>query len=261
VPERSPGTEPDRLLPFAAAVLSIPGIAGPGGPVRRGDDGDLAVPLLLRPGGSRDRVATFAAIDRAAQALGLDGARVAGPAVQIARDSDALLWSLVGCTGATLLLLFACLCAGLRSLRLGLLGMVPNVLPCLWLYGGLAWAGQPVGVATAMIGCTMLGLVVDNTLHLLHRYRLARVRTSSVAALAEAFVHCGRAVRLSSAVLAVGFAAAGTSGLATTVEFAWLATAVILAAAAGVHVVLPLLVAGPARASGTSFAREVLRAG
>ena len=244
VPARSPGTDPQRLLGFVAATQLLPGIAGMAGPVRRGPEGDLAVPLLLQPGGSAVREPLFADLERGARVLGLDGVVPAGVSVQIARDSAALMQSLIGSTLLTLLLLAVGMCVGLRSWRLGLLGMIPNLLPCLWVYGGLACADRPVSVATGMIGCTMLGLIVDNSLHLLHQYRHVRQHASARHAVTTALHHCGRPIWLSSGLLLVGFATAATSRLNTTIEFSLLACSTIAAALFGCGVLLPLLLDG-----------------
>ena len=92
-----------------------------------------------------------------------------------------------------------------------------------------------------MIGCTMLGLIVDNTLHLLHHYHEARKAMEPEAALQRALDRCGRAMTLSSAVLMLGFMVAATSHLETTVEFALLATVTIAVAWLGSAVLLPTL--------------------
>jgi len=241
LPARSPGTEPARLLPFLAALQQRPGIAGLAGPVLRGDAGDLAAPLLLQPAGSAVREPLFAAIEQTARVLGLDGLVPTGAAVQIARDSVLLMRGLLGSLWLTLALLGVGLCIGLRSLRLGLLGMVPNLLPCVWVYGAIAWLDRPVSVATAMIACTMLGLIVDNTLHLLHHYRHERMSASAAAATAQAMQRCGRGMLLSSLLLLIGFSVTTTSRLSTTVEFSLLACSTIAAALFSTVVVLPLL--------------------
>jgi uncharacterized protein len=244
IAERSAAGEPGRLLPFLAELQRTPGIAGLAGPVQRSSEGALAVPLLLTPGGSGVRAPLFDRIEQSARVLGLDGLRAAGASVQIARDSHRLLVALLGSFGLSCGLLLLGMMIGLRSWRLGLLAMLPNLLPSLWLYGGLGWSGRPLSVATAMIGCTMLGLIVDNTLHLLHHYRHQRRTTSPRLALRAAFDRCGRAMTLASIVLMLGFATAATSRLETTVEFALLATATIGAAWFATAVVLPMLVAG-----------------
>lgn len=240
-PERSPGADPSRLLPFVAAVHTLPGAAGLAGPAVRGDEGDLAVPLLLAPAGSSVRAPLFAEIDRAARVMGLDGLVVAGSPVQIARDSVALLQSLFGSFWLTLSVLFIGAAAGLRSWRLGALSMIPNLIPCALVYGAIAWLDRPVSVATAMIASTMLGLIVDNSLHLLHDYRLQRRDHEPMAAATRALEHCGRGMWLSNGLLALGFLVTSTSRLATTVEFSLLATSTILAGAFVAIVILPLL--------------------
>jgi hypothetical protein len=249
VPARSPGSDPARLLPFLAAVQQLPGLAGLAGPVRRGEDGDLAAPLLLRPAGSASREPLFAAIERAATVLGLDGVVAAGPAVQIARDSAQLMRSLLGSLWLTLATLGAAACLGLGSLRLGLLALVPNALPCIWIYGAIAWSGRPVSVATAMIACTMLGLIVDNTLHLLHHFAHARRDHSAAGAMAGALRRCGRGMLLSSGLLLIGFGVTATSRLSTTVEFSLLAGATIATAQFSTVVLLPLALVPPPRST------------
>ncbi|MEO6595910.1 MAG: MMPL family transporter [Planctomycetota bacterium] len=242
VPARSEASEPSRLLPFVAAMQHEPGLVGLAGNVQRGPGGDLAVPLLLQPGGSAVREPLFADIERAANVLGLDGVVPAGASVQIARDSHHLMQSLAQSLGLSFVLLAIGMCIGLRSLRLGLIGMLPNLVPSIWVYGLIGWSGRPVSVATAMIGCTMLGLIVDNTLHLLHHYSHARALASRRHALRAALDRCGRAMTLSSFVLLLGFLVAATSQLETTVEFALLASTTIAVAWFATAVVLPMLV-------------------
>lgn len=244
VTERSPAADPLRLLPFVASALQQPGLAGPGGPALRSAAGDLAVPLLLQPGGTELRTPLFAELERTAAVLGLEGLRLAGPAVQMVRDSEALLHGLFGSLYLTLIVLAAMLVFALRSVRLGLFGMVPNLLPCLWLYGGLGLAGHPVSVATGMIGCTMLGLIVDNTLHLLHRYRELRRGCTRPDAAVAALAVLGRPMLLSSGLLVLGFATALLSRLSTTREFAVLACCTIVGAGIGCVVLLPLWLCG-----------------
>ena len=244
IEERSPASEPARLLPFLAELQRTPGIAGLAGPAQRSAEGALAVPLLLAPGGSGVRAPLFDQIERSAKVMGLDGLQPAGVSVQIARDSHRLLVALLGSLGLSCVLLLVGMMIGLRSWRLGLLGMLPNLLPSLWLYGALGWSGRPLSVATAMIGCTMLGLIVDNTLHLLHHYRHERLTTPPRQALRSALDRCGRPMTLASVVLMLGFVTAAISRLATTVEFALLATATIGAAWFATAVVLPMLVTG-----------------
>jgi len=56
---------------------------------------------------------------------------------------------------------------GFRSIRLGLPGLVPNVLPCLLTHGSLATLDRPLSVASATIGTTReLGLLAASTIQI-----------------------------------------------------------------------------------------------
>jgi hypothetical protein len=242
VPAPSRLAEPVALGLFAGAVAAEPGVAGPAGPALRAANGDWRLSFLLRPGGSAARTQVFAAIERRAAALSAPDARAAGIVVQIARDSEHLVRSTLWGTGGTALVLFVTFWIGLRSLHFAWLAMVPNLLPCIVMYGGMALLGRPLSVATAMIGSILLGLVVDDTIHLLYRFR-DRVRQGAepVDALEHVFRHSGRAIAITSIVLGVGFGLAALGSLTSTVEFGLLAAATIGIASLCDLVLLPAI--------------------
>jgi predicted RND superfamily exporter protein len=123
--------------------------------------------------------------------------------------------------------------------------MIPNLLPCALLYGGMAALGRPLTVASAMIGTVFLGLVVDDSVHVLYLFRRARAAgESSAAAVATALRRAGRAVTVTSVALCVGFAACWFGRMETTREFGALASATVLAAFVSNLVVLPALLLG-----------------
>ncbi len=57
-----------------------------------------------------------------------------------------------------------------RSLRLGLLAMVPNVLPIVMLFGCMGWLDVPLTPMTMIMTSTALGIAVDDTIHFLVRF-------------------------------------------------------------------------------------------
>jgi len=245
VPAASPLAEPTRLALFASDLFERPGVAGPAGPALRSAGGDLLVQALLEPGGSRVRERLFDAVEDRARAFGASGVRLAGTAVQVARDSARLIRGQMRGLGLTLVVILVVFCLAFRSLRTGLLAMIPNVVPCLVVYGGLALAGRPVSVATAMISSVLLGLIVDDTIHLLHRFRQARERgLARPAAVERALDHAGRPVVVTSLVLAGGFACSLLGRLETSREFGLLAAVTILVALVADLVLLPALLVG-----------------
>jgi hypothetical protein len=103
-----------------------------------------------------------------------------------------------------------------------------------------------------MIATVLIGLIVDNTIHLLHGYGQARrAGCGPSAALARSISRCGRAVLTTSGVLALGFAAGLNGRLETTLEFSALAALTIVLALACDLVLLPaiLLLRGGHRAA------------
>jgi predicted RND superfamily exporter protein len=58
-----------------------------------------------------------------------------------------------------------------RSLRIGLISMIPTSLPVLITLGMMGWIGVALNGATVMIASVTIGIVVDSSIHFLHRYR------------------------------------------------------------------------------------------
>lgn len=95
----------------------------------------------------------------------------------------------------------------LRSLSLGVLSLVPNGLPILTAFGAWALLVGTVGFSVSIVAAVSLGIVVDDTVHFLSKYRRARAeRGDSVEdAIRYAFRTVGLALVVNSVVLAVGF--------------------------------------------------------
>ena len=64
-----------------------------------------------------------------------------------------------------------------QSIRLGLLGMIPNVMPAIFVGGYMGWQGIPLDMMTATIIPMMLGLAVDDTIHFFNHSKLEYDRT------------------------------------------------------------------------------------
>jgi predicted RND superfamily exporter protein len=94
----------------------------------------------------------------------------------------------------------------LNDIRLGLIAMVPNLLPIAYIMGFMGFAGVPIDMSNLLIASIAIGLAVDDTIHLLHRYKVNLLAHGNVEdAIAEALHHSGRAMTSTSLILAVGF--------------------------------------------------------
>jgi uncharacterized protein len=58
-----------------------------------------------------------------------------------------------------------------RSFATGLLALIPNLLPIFAYFGFLGWAGITLDITTSLIASSVLGLAVDNAVHIIRRYR------------------------------------------------------------------------------------------
>ena len=118
-----------------------------------------------------------------------------------------------------------------RSVRLGLICVLPNALPLLVGYGLLGVMGWDLEPATGIVFTVALGIAVDDTIHLVARYREElRNGRQQVEALRESMLHCGRAVLVTTILLASGFYVNTASAFPTNVSFGGMGGTVIIAA-------------------------------
>jgi predicted RND superfamily exporter protein len=132
--------------------------------------------------------------------------RVTGPLVVVSRMIDEIRNTQLGSFGSALLLVGALTALCLRSVPLALLAMVPTTLPVLLTLGAMGALGVPLDVGTAMVAALVIGLGVDEALHLLSAYRRLRAAGLAHAAAVEASLRdVGRALLTSAAALGAGF--------------------------------------------------------
>lgn len=110
-------------------------------------------------------------------------------------------------TVLVLLAISAILLFGLQSLRLGLASIVPNMLPAVMGFGIWGLTVGQVGLALSVVVSMTVGIVVDDTVHFLSKYRYARQQLGRdpEGAIHYAFDTAGRALFTTTVVLVTGF--------------------------------------------------------
>ena len=142
-----------------------------------------------------------------------------------ARDVPSML------QGTTLALIFISfvIFLVLRNLKLGIVSLVPNLLPALMGFGLWGYMVGNVTLAVSIVVAMTLGIVVDDTVHFMLKYANARKRGDSAEdSVRYAFKSVGMALTVTSLGLVVGFAILGQSGFAVNRDMAQL-TAITLA--------------------------------
>ena len=57
----------------------------------------------------------------------------------------------------------------LRSIHFAILAIIPNIMPVFFILALMGWLGIPLSVATVTVASIVFGIVVDDTIHFLHR--------------------------------------------------------------------------------------------
>ena len=137
--------------------------------------------------------------------------------------------------------ILACMTIAFRSLRIGLISLLPNIFPVAMVMGTLGWVGMPVNIGTAMITSVSMGLTVDSTIHYITAFERARRTTSVTEALQIAHAGAGRAVVFASLALVAGFMVLTASRFVPLVYFGALLSLSMIGGIFGDLVLLPLL--------------------
>jgi len=167
---------------------------------------------------------------------------VTGDSQLVSRNTTTLIRDLVTSLTAAIGLIFFCLLILLRSARLAAVALLPNALPLLLTAGVMGLAGINLDVSNAVIFSISIGLAVDDTIHMLARFREERQIGGDIDAVIErTLAGSGKAVILTSAVLAVGMALLLTSAFVPTRSFGLLTGITLVAALLADLLLLPAL--------------------
>ena len=135
------------------------------------------------------------------------GVSSTGPATLFAHVGQRNIRAMLIGTVVVLLAISAILLVALRSLRLGLISIVPNLLPAVVGFGIWGLTVGQVGLSLSVVVAMTIGIVVDDTVHFLSKYRRARrdYNRSPEEAVRYAFDTAGRALTTTTVVLVAGF--------------------------------------------------------
>lgn len=142
----------------------------------------------------------------------------------------------------TLIAVFVISALLLRSLKLAIIGMFPNLFPMVACLGLMGWLNIPINMATSMMLAISLGIAVDDTIHYLWRYRRERVAGGDpAAALTRSHRTVGVACVFTTLVITGGFWILCFSRFLPTAYFGVLIGLTMFFALAADLVLLPVL--------------------
>lgn len=128
------------------------------------------------------------------------------------------------------------------GLRLGLLSLLPNVFPVVFILGLMGWAGFRLNMATAIIASIAIGIVVDDTIHFFTHFKYEYRKTGDIhRAMRAALTGVGQALIFASLILITGFLIFILSDTRILMDFGILASIAIFTALLGDLFIGPVL--------------------
>ena len=151
-----------------------------------------------------------------------------GLAVMFAYLSSLNVESMLGGTAVALVIISFVLIFAFRSLKYGVVSLLPNLFPGLLAFGVWGYFVGEIGVAVSVVGAMTLGIIVDDTIHIIFRYREARAQGAGpVAAARKMFAKVGEPMLISTTALVAGFSLLATSGFHITSSSGYLVAGAI----------------------------------
>ncbi|WP_373827481.1 efflux RND transporter permease subunit, partial [Bacteroides heparinolyticus] len=128
------------------------------------------------------------------------------------------------------------------SVRIGLIGLIPNVTPAVVVGGLMGWMGYPLDMMTATIMPMILGLAVDDTIHFFNHGHLEFDRVGNYReAILRSFRTIGTPIVLTGVVICANFAIYTTSNCISFIHMGILSMAGIVSALLADLCITPLL--------------------
>jgi len=150
---------------------------------------------------------------------------------------------MLGGTALAFVLISVTLVFALRSIRLGLISLIPNFIPVLITFGLWAIFVGEIGIIASMITATSMGLIVDDTVHILSKYHRAK-REHNLGthdAIRYSFSHVGKALWVTTLIMIAGFSVLAFSSYKLNVDMGVLTTMAVGVALAMDFLLLPAL--------------------
>ncbi len=149
--------------------------------------------------------------------------------------------------GTAFLTVFGVIFLVFRSARFGVLGIIANVFPVVVVLGIMGWLDISLNVATVMVASVALGIVDDDTIHFIGRYRReVTAGAGTLAAIELAAMHEGRAALTTTIINTMGYTVLMVSEYRPTAWFgSLLAVTMVVAFIAEVFLVPALIGLAP----------------
>jgi predicted RND superfamily exporter protein len=158
-------------------------------------------------------------------------ARATGSPVLMNQAIQDIMWGQVESVFLSLVIVYGILVTLFLSFRIGIIAIIPNILPVVVYFGTLGIMGISLNPSTSLIAPMILGVAIDDTIHYFSRFNtIARQHPDPKRATALTLGVIGRPVTYTSLALCVGFLVLTTSDLRMQAQVGGMASFALLVA-------------------------------
>jgi multidrug efflux pump subunit AcrB len=171
---------------------------------------------------------------------------VTGGVPLVFRAQEILLQDLINSFMTAFCLIALTMMIVLRGVVRGVLAMIPNLFPCVIVFGMLCFCGIPVDMGSMMTASVALGISLDGTLHLLTWVNIGLRRgMRRKEAVLFALRRCSTALSQTMIICGVGMLVFGLSEFVPVARFATMLCTLLIIALASSIIVLPAILFSP----------------
>lgn len=167
-----------------------------------------------------------------------------GLAMMYAHLSERNIKSMLGATFGALILISLILVFAFRSLKYGMISLIPNLMPAIVAFGVWGFTIGRIGIPASVLVSLAVGIVVDDTVHFISKYLHAR-RNENMSphnAIQYAFDTVGKALFITTVTLVIGFSVLSISGYKPNIDMGMMTGIIISVALVFDFLFLPTLI-------------------
>ncbi len=144
--------------------------------------------------------------------------------------------------GFVILAIFIMFVILFRSLKLSIIGIIPNILASTFILGIIGLVKIPLDIMTITIAAISIGIAVDNTIHYIYRYKEnLKLDRNHSEIIEKTHLTVGNAVLITSIAITAGFLTLCLSNFVPTVYFGLFTSLAMIFAMIGVLITLPAM--------------------
>lgn len=171
---------------------------------------------------------------------------VTGGVPVVHRAQQLLLSDLIESFIMAFLLIAVTMIVMLRGLIRGLLAMIPNIFPCVVVFGFMGWMDWPINMGSMMTASVAMGIAVDGTLHFITWFQSGiRQGLDRSEAIVDAYRRCATALTQTTIICGLGILVFGLSDFVPVSQFAVLMAVLLAMSLIGDIIVFPAVLFGP----------------